>query len=62
MGVVTVLITQANGQVQKLTLTFATMMTDLMAVTDWLDSLQVVQIALESTGVYTPPPMLPKRC
>jgi transposase len=59
MVVVTVLITQTNGQVQKLTRTFATMTADLMALADWLDSLQVVQIAMESTGVFTPPTMLP---
>ena len=35
------------------------MTADLMALADWLDSLHVVQIAMESTGVYTPPPILP---
>jgi hypothetical protein len=59
MVLVTVLIMQANGQVQKLTRTFATMMADLMALADWLDSLHVIEIAMESTGVYTPPTMLP---
>src|SRR5258706_925547 len=49
--VVTVLITQANGQVQKFTRTFSTMTVELLALADWLDSLQVVQIAMESTGV-----------
>lgn len=47
MVVVTVLITPATGQVQKFTRTFATMMADLMALADWLDSLHVVQIASE---------------
>lgn len=55
MVVVTVLITQANGQVQKFTRTFATMTADLMALADWLDSLQVAQIAMESTGVFWHP-------
>ena len=52
--VVTVLITQANGQVQKFTRTFSTMTVELLALADWLDSLQVVQIAMESTGVLMP--------
>jgi len=43
---VTVLITPANGQVQKYTRTFSTMTADLMALADWLDSLHVVQIAM----------------
>jgi transposase len=53
--VVTVLITHANGQVQKFTRTFATMLAELLALADWLDSLQVVQIAMESTGVFWHP-------
>ena len=55
MVVVTVLITQATGQVQKFTRTFTTMTADLMALADWLDSLHVVQIAMESTGVFWHP-------
>ena len=39
------LITPANGQVQKYTQTFSTMTADLMALADWFDSLHVVQIA-----------------
>ena len=54
MVVVTVLITLVSGQVQKFTRTFSTMTTDLLALADWLDSLQVVQIAMESAGVFTP--------
>jgi transposase len=53
--VVTVLITQANGQVQKFTRTFSTMTAELLALADWLDSLQVIQIAMESTGVFWHP-------
>jgi transposase len=55
MVVVTVLITQVNGQVQKLTRTETSMTADLMALADWLDSLHVVQIAMESTGVFWHP-------
>ncbi|HEX4208180.1 MAG TPA: IS110 family transposase [Ktedonobacteraceae bacterium] len=55
MVVVTVLITATNGQVQKFTRTFSTMTADLLALADWLDSLQVVQIAMESTGVFWHP-------
>jgi transposase len=55
MIVVTVLITPLSGQVQKFTRTFSTMTADLLALADWLDSLQVVHIAMESTGVFWHP-------
>jgi transposase len=55
MIVVTVLITLVSGQVQKFTRTFSTMTADLLALGDWLDSLQVVHIAMESTGVFWHP-------
>jgi transposase len=55
MIVVTVLITLVSGQVQKFTRTFSTMTAELLAVADWLDSLQVVHIAMESTGVFWHP-------
>jgi hypothetical protein len=60
--VVTVLITQQDGTVQREQRTFSTMTVDLLALDDWLRQHQIEVIALESTGVYTPPPMLPKRC
>jgi len=50
--VVTVLLTASNGKVQKQTQTFSTMTSDLLALEEWLTSLQVEQLALESTGVY----------
>ena len=50
-----VLLTQPTGQVEREVRTFGTMPTDLLALSDWLSSLDVRQIALESTGVYTPP-------
>src|SRR5215467_2100210 len=40
---------------QKYTRTLSTMTADLMALADWLDSLHVVQIAMESTGVFWHP-------
>jgi hypothetical protein len=60
--VVTVLVTAANGQVTKLTRTFGTMTAGLLALDSWLDEHHVVQIAMESTGVYTLPTMLLKYC
>ncbi|MBA3827024.1 MAG: IS110 family transposase [Ktedonobacterales bacterium] len=50
--VVTVMLTTATGKVEKQTKTFTTMTADLLALADWLSSLQVEQVALESTGVY----------
>jgi transposase len=50
-----VLITEPAGQVQKRTRTFGTMVADLLALSDWLSSLEVTQAALESTGVYWRP-------
>ena len=38
------------------------MTADLLALSDWLTALQVEQVALESTGVFTPPMMLPNVC
>ncbi|GHO97538.1 IS110 family transposase [Reticulibacter mediterranei] len=53
--VVTVLITQSKGTVQKLTRTFSTMTADLLTLDEWLRGLQVIHLALESTGVYWHP-------
>ena len=57
-----VLISHPNGKVDKSIRIFPTTTTGLLALCDWLESLQVRQVAMESTGVYTPPPMLPKVC
>jgi transposase len=54
-AVTTTLITQANGQVQKETQTFATMTSDLLRLDDWLHELGVTVVAMESTGVYWHP-------
>jgi transposase len=61
-AVTTALITQPDGRVQQQTRTFATMTSDLLALDDWLRAQGITVVAMESTGVYTPPPMLPKRC
>jgi transposase len=52
------LITQGNGRVQEQVRTFGTMTADLAALSQWLEESQVEQVALESTGVFTPPTML----
>ena len=53
--VVTSMLTQADGTVQKRTRTFATMTADLLALDDWLKQQSIDVIALESTGVYWHP-------
>jgi transposase len=50
-----VLITQPDGTVEREVRTFATMTGDLLALSDWLDSLRVRVVALASTGVYWKP-------
>ena len=50
-----VLVTRADGKVQRRLRTFGTMTADLLALSDWLAELEVAQIALESTGVYWRP-------
>jgi hypothetical protein len=58
----TTMITQADGRVQEEVRTFLTMTADLLALDDWLRSQRIEVIAMESTGVFTPPTMLPKKC
>ena len=50
-----VLLTQADGSVQRRVRSFGTMTADLLALSDWLGGHGVTQIALESTGVYWRP-------
>jgi hypothetical protein len=50
-----VLITQPDGAVERQVRTFKTMTADLLALADWLGSLGVTHVALESTGVYWRP-------
>ena len=53
--VVCVLLTQPDGTVQRIVRTFSTMTADLLACVDWLESLQIQMVAMESTGVYWRP-------
>ena len=53
-----VLLTQADGSVQREVRTFSTMTAELLALADWLEAQEVRVVALESTSVYTPPTML----
>jgi transposase len=46
-----VLISEPDGALKRQVRTFKTMTADLLALGDWLASLGVTQIALESTGV-----------
>jgi transposase len=50
-----VMLTRDNGQVQKQIRTFSTMTVDLLALADWLQSLEVMVVAMESTGVFWHP-------
>jgi transposase len=50
-----VLVTEADGVVRRQVRTFGTMTSDLLALNDWLNALEVEQVALESTGVYWRP-------
>lgn len=60
--VASVIITPPQGRVQKHLQTFSTTTAGLLALLDWLGSLQVSHVAIESTGIYTPPTILPKPC
>jgi hypothetical protein len=50
-----------NGQVSKAGREFATTYTSLLALSDWLVEPHCPVVAMESTGEYTPPKILPKR-
>ena len=58
--VAAVMLTLLTGEVHKQIRTFATTTQGLLALADWLTSQQVTHVAMESTGIYTPPTMLPK--
>src|SRR5437764_10712795 len=47
-----VLITETSGQMQRHIRTFSTITAGLLALADWLESMSVTVVALESTGVY----------
>jgi hypothetical protein len=61
IAVCVTLITPA-GQVTRHQRAFGTTTGELLRLSDWLTSLGVTILAMESTGVYTPPTILPKRC
>ncbi len=50
-----VLVTETGGQMQRHIRTFSTMTAGLLALADWLESMSVTVVALESTGVYWRP-------
>jgi transposase len=50
-----VLLTQSDGTVHREVRTFSTMTADLLRLSDWLETLEVQVVALESTGVYWQP-------
>jgi len=57
--VVCLCILTAQGAIQKEIRTFSTMLADLYRLRDWLVASECQMVAMESTGVYTPPIMLP---
>jgi transposase len=57
-----VVLTAPDGTMQQHTQTFLTMTADLLALADWLGAYGVTHVGLESSGVSTPPMMLPKTC
>ena len=50
-----VLVTAPDGSVTRTVRTFTTMTTGLLALSDWLREWAVLQVAMESTGVYWRP-------
>ncbi len=50
-----ILITHEDGSVQREIRTYATMTADLLMLRDWLESLDIRQVAMESTGVFWHP-------
>jgi len=50
-----VLISQPDGLIERQVRTFKTMTADLLELADWLHSVGVTHVALESTGVYWRP-------
>ena len=48
-----------SGQRHKERQTFSTMTPDVLRMREWLKVLGVTHVAMESTGVYTPPTILP---
>jgi hypothetical protein len=57
-----IIVPDPQGGLRKETRTYGTMTADLLALSDWLMEQCVTHVAMESTGEYTPPIMLPKGC
>ena len=51
-----------DGKQHKELRRFETLTPELLRLIDWLQNASCTHVAFESTGVNTPPPMLPKRC
>src|ERR671915_2085609 len=49
---VTVLLEQPDGQLQESTREFGTFRTDRLALAQWLNSLNIELVVMESTGIY----------
>ena len=47
-----VLVTAPDGSVTRSVRTFTTMTAGLLALSDWLRECEVLQVAMESTGVF----------
>jgi len=60
--IVACLLIWTSQGMQKEIRTFSTMLDDLFRLRDWLKANACQVVAMESTGVYTPPPILPKMC
>jgi transposase len=52
-------VSEADGQPRKEIRTFETLTDDLLRLGDWLIAEGVTHVAMESTGVYTLPAVLP---
>ena len=48
-----------EGKPTKEIRTFGTMTCDVLALSEWLGAAGCTHVAMESTGVFTPPMMLP---
>lgn len=53
--VAAVMVSESSGKVSREVRTFATTTAGLLALSDWLASQQITQVAMESTGVYWRP-------
>ena len=49
------LITNEVGRVQKTVRTFETVTAEFVTLNDWLETLGITHMAIESTGIYRPP-------